>query len=132
MGSCASAHIVKEQAEQEDEIKCSICYENKGCIMKLDCGHEAHAECLTRWWMSNRQQGLVCPICRGKSYGCYMELGENNDPVGYYRQDHEVHPAIMLRNMDFKDNSKFVSIEDIETRDLALNVFVYKLIRTYA
>jgi len=125
MGSCVSVYPVKQE-EQQEEIQCGICYDKKDYLLKLNCNHEMHAECLVQWWMLRRDHGLVCPMCRGKSYGCYMELGTNDCAVGYYRQDHEVHPAIMLRNISYQGKSRFVSIADMDSRDLALSVFVHK------
>lgn len=48
--------------QQELNLECFICYEHKSsgeCLM-LDCGHEAHKECLEQWINENK----TCPICR--------------------------------------------------------------------
>ncbi|KAI3981270.1 hypothetical protein MKX01_004534 [Papaver californicum] len=51
-----------EEEEEETEI-CAICqdgYENKDNIGTLDCKHEYHEGCITRWLVKMN----VCPICK--------------------------------------------------------------------
>lgn len=48
------------------QIECVVCLEEyvdgQSKVMKLPCGHEFHAECITPWLTTRRR---TCPICKG-------------------------------------------------------------------
>ncbi|KAI3833187.1 hypothetical protein MKX03_027520 [Papaver bracteatum] len=51
--------------EEETEI-CTVCqdkYENQDKIATLDCKHEYHQDCITKWLVRKN----VCPICKGQA-----------------------------------------------------------------
>ena len=49
----------------QDEV-CPICLENygKNRLIKLNCGHIIHFECLNQW----KERKSSCPLCRAKQY----------------------------------------------------------------
>ena len=52
-------HVTKNQKEQENDIICSICFEDI-CDYKTSCNHEFHERCIQPWLRSNN----TCPNCR--------------------------------------------------------------------
>ncbi|KAL8835054.1 MAG: hypothetical protein Q9170_003483 [Blastenia crenularia] len=48
------------------QVECVVCLEEyvdgQSKVMKLPCGHEFHAECITPWLTTRRR---TCPICKG-------------------------------------------------------------------
>ncbi|KAL8719539.1 MAG: hypothetical protein Q9225_003460 [Loekoesia sp. 1 TL-2023] len=48
------------------QLECVVCLEEyidgQSKVMKLPCGHEFHAECITPWLTTRRR---TCPICKG-------------------------------------------------------------------
>ena len=54
-------HCVYEENNEKD---CNICIEcfNKGNnIIKLNCSHEFHKDCIKKWLCDNSTK---CPVCR--------------------------------------------------------------------
>ncbi|KAM7250738.1 hypothetical protein ACFE04_022621 [Oxalis oulophora] len=64
--SSANRTILKELAGfDQDSDSCIICqeeYKKKEKIGTLSCGHEYHADCLTKWLLVKN----VCPICKSE------------------------------------------------------------------
>lgn len=49
--------------EEENNIDCSICLEEKGRIIReLSCGHKYHIDCIEKWFCKKNS----CPNCRKK------------------------------------------------------------------
>lgn len=62
----------EERHEDEEEI-CSICLEDlyRGTIAALDCRHEFHVGCITRWLVGCKN---FCPLCRATALPRGMAL----------------------------------------------------------
>ncbi|KAL8934711.1 MAG: hypothetical protein Q9216_005769 [Gyalolechia sp. 2 TL-2023] len=64
-GATAKLHAKKRQYHGK-QIECVVCLEEyidgQSKVMKLPCGHEFHAECITPWLTTRRR---TCPICKG-------------------------------------------------------------------
>ncbi|KAL9027193.1 MAG: hypothetical protein Q9196_004251 [Gyalolechia fulgens] len=56
----------KKRQYHGKQIECVVCLEEyvdgQSKVMKLPCGHEFHAECITPWLTTRRR---TCPICKG-------------------------------------------------------------------
>ncbi|KAF7589796.1 hypothetical protein BBP40_003858 [Aspergillus hancockii] len=73
------------------QVECVVCLEEyidgQSRVMRLPCGHEFHAECITPWLTTRRR---TCPICKGDvvrsmSQSNAAETRESTDPVGHTR-----------------------------------------------
>jgi hypothetical protein len=61
---CCSSH--KPLAEQENEPICVICSDlllNGDKLESLECKHQYHAECISKWKVRNGKS-FTCPLCR--------------------------------------------------------------------
>ena len=62
---------IKINSESKD-CCCSICQENltisdfynKNTIMLASCKHEYHFDCIKPWFLGDRSNGILCPLCR--------------------------------------------------------------------
>lgn len=119
MGSCSSKALVAPVDTEDDT--CSICYHNTDCTIPLQCGHDIHASCLTKWWASaDDNQGLRCPMCRANTYNCYLEICKDRKiPIGYYRHDAENKLPIIVRKKGHEEKTNFVCLPEQDARDLA-------------
>ena len=111
-----------------NELECFICYENvkDHSSVVLDCNHRVHLPCVVKWWLSQAERGLVCPMCRQKSYRCFMEVQNTaaREPVGYYRHDGPETSVHMMRKeglpLPVSDNTFFVEVKEPIAKDLVL------------
>lgn len=131
MGTCISTFNVPiekttSNAVVNEDDTCFVCCQVPDCVIPLHCGHNIHAKCLAQWWSMNPTAGLCCPMCRTRTYHCYMEITKDKQiPVGYYRQDCNSEPQIIFRNNTIHEETKYVSIKDIDARNLALAGILY-------
>lgn len=51
---------IEPEIERETDV-CNICFENKGYLTKLECGHLFHKQCLLTHLKNN---GNICSLCR--------------------------------------------------------------------
>lgn len=95
---------------------CSICLEQMGVdVLQLACHptHKFHWRCLAAAWRNAPHQGLRCPTCRRQHKGCYMELFEDNTPVGIYCQPSDTCALVDTNDpKEPKGPTKLVSIPD--------------------
>ena len=111
--------LEKETDENIQEIKeCAICYDelnNRNEIVKLNCGHEFHYECIFYAYKTKNKR--KCPFCRG--YGGYLQLKKNEFPVkNVHYEFNEIELYINSKNYEklqevcdkYYDNSKCNSI----------------------
>jgi hypothetical protein len=82
-------------------------------IIKLDCGHQFHYECITEWfkqkkiknpYSSSGKNIRVCPYCREKSG--YIELPENTFPIKHIHYEYKYIQDVI--NTD--DHNKIIEI----------------------
>lgn len=75
--------MVKKKIDRrynEEEVECTICYDEKVDIAVLECGHEFCLECVNMW----RQTHSTCPICKQRSGPPIRleDLWNNNNDTG--------------------------------------------------
>ncbi|MCJ1474563.1 hypothetical protein MMC13_003222 [Lambiella insularis] len=64
--SLARGEKIPKKRYNGRQIECVVCLEEyidgQSRVMRLPCGHEFHAECITPWLTTRRR---TCPICKG-------------------------------------------------------------------
>ncbi|RPA89554.1 hypothetical protein L873DRAFT_1721302 [Choiromyces venosus 120613-1] len=87
---------------QGGSVECVVCLEEYvdgvSRVMKLPCGHEFHAGCITPWLTTRRR---TCPICKddvvrgaaaggpGPSWGQHSDVGEASERTPLVTEDYE-------------------------------------------
>lgn len=57
-----SRPIVLDCEEEEEEERCTICLgSGSGSVIQMDCLHQFHEKCITRWFDKRKYS---CPLCR--------------------------------------------------------------------
>ncbi|KAI3871949.1 hypothetical protein MKW92_027256 [Papaver armeniacum] len=59
-------HTTSADLTQDETDICTVCqdgYENQDKIATLDCKHEYHQDCITKWLVRKN----LCPICKGQA-----------------------------------------------------------------
>ncbi|KAL9581790.1 MAG: hypothetical protein Q9203_005758 [Teloschistes exilis] len=64
--NAAAGSSPKDRSYHGKQVECVVCLEEyidgQSKVMRLPCGHEFHAECITPWLTTRRR---TCPICKG-------------------------------------------------------------------
>lgn len=64
-------HYYIKQNDVDNELSCSICLSNyqkkEANVVKLNCGHVFHKDCIIPWFDKN-PDSLTCPVCRRNIY----------------------------------------------------------------
>ncbi|KAI4197234.1 MAG: hypothetical protein LQ350_006065 [Teloschistes chrysophthalmus] len=64
--NAATGSSPKDRSYHGKQVECVVCLEEyidgQSKVMRLPCGHEFHAECITPWLTTRRR---TCPICKG-------------------------------------------------------------------
>ncbi|CAI9611004.1 unnamed protein product, partial [Staurois parvus] len=60
MSQEGAAHLYK----LEEDITCSICFEELSDPVSITCGHTFCRGCITKYWNSPKLQEYRCPECR--------------------------------------------------------------------
>ena len=75
----------------DNQNTCSICLNeftgnDANMIIKLDCGHIFHTDCLLKWFKTSN----LCPFCKQKSKSYYRgkSIGKVNDDEGNFKFYH--------------------------------------------
>jgi hypothetical protein len=53
----------RDRSRSPKREECVICFNELSSGMKLECGHEFHAECIANWFRSGSR---ACPVCRAE------------------------------------------------------------------
>eukprot|EP00929_Paragymnodinium_shiwhaense_P122261 TRINITY_DN9489_c0_g1_i8.p1 TRINITY_DN9489_c0_g1~~TRINITY_DN9489_c0_g1_i8.p1 ORF type:complete len:175 (-),score=14.06 TRINITY_DN9489_c0_g1_i8:114-638(-) len=98
------------EGQQYEEVSCSICLEEfasapQGSIRPLQCGHQFHDWCISKWLAQNN----TCPLCRhGVAAGRQNQQGMTDEEFHFRTQRvHDIYPDYvtwtMLDSWSFND-----------------------------
>eukprot|EP00929_Paragymnodinium_shiwhaense_P122256 TRINITY_DN9489_c0_g1_i3.p1 TRINITY_DN9489_c0_g1~~TRINITY_DN9489_c0_g1_i3.p1 ORF type:complete len:197 (-),score=23.14 TRINITY_DN9489_c0_g1_i3:114-704(-) len=90
------------EGKQYEEVSCSICLEEfasapQGSIKPLECGHQFHDWCISKWLAQNN----TCPLCRhGVPAGRQNKQGMSDEEFHFRTQRaHDIYPDYVTWTM---------------------------------